>query len=45
MQVNAHPIAPTPCNSRAAVGNAAATAIASKAMRVTRMMMPALVTR
>ena len=43
--VNAHPIAPMPCNSRAAVGNAAATAIASNAMRVTRIRIPALVRR
>ena len=43
--VNAHPIAPMPCNSRAAVGKAAATAIASKAISVIRIRMPALVRR
>ncbi len=43
--VNAQPIAPNPCSSRAAVGSAAATAIASKAISVTRMRIPALVMR
>jgi len=43
--VNAHPIAPIPCSSRAAVGRAAGTAIASNASSVTRMRMPPVVLR
>src|SRR5882762_11865275 len=43
--VNAQPIAPMPCSSRAAVGRAAATAIASNAISVTRMSRPPLVLR
>jgi hypothetical protein len=43
--VNAQPIPASPCTCRAAVGSAAATAIASKAISVTRMRMPPLVAR
>jgi hypothetical protein len=43
--VNAQPIEPTACNSRVAVGRAAATAIASKAISVISKTTPVLVAR